>query len=137
MRVRDIFEGGMEPRLRRSRKMHPEMLMEMRHNLSDGPNDPILLLISASLIRDDAPWLYELAMDAYRTIQDGDRARARPAFARFQEGLHLLMRGPFRELFSGDSKLAYFALREAMEFVPNFGDDLIDQAKTGPSRKLK
>lgn len=41
--------------------MHPMMLRELDHLFADGPDDPIGILVLASVFRDDAPWLYELA----------------------------------------------------------------------------
>ena len=48
-----------EPRRRRMRRMSP-MIFEMSHNLRTAPSDPFPLLIFASALRDDVPWLYDL-----------------------------------------------------------------------------
>ena len=40
--------------------------------MSGIPGDPVSILIAASLVREDAPWLYELAMEVYRAVKSGD-----------------------------------------------------------------
>ena len=74
------------PRIRRSprgmARFHPGMLRELEHLIGDGSGNPIGLLMLASPFRDDAPWLYELALDAYRAISSRrrDRRTCGPAF---------------------------------------------------------
>ncbi len=55
-------------RRRRSRRVHPGMLEEMM-GMSD--NSPIGILVFAILVRDDVPWLYEVAMEAFRAVTSG------------------------------------------------------------------
>ncbi len=60
MRFRDIFDDESSWR-RRRRKMRPMVMMEMAHRFGEGRKDPIQIVMLASLLRDDAPWIYELA----------------------------------------------------------------------------
>ena len=48
------------------------MLFEELMMITEEPDNPITILMAASLIRDDMPWLYELAIEAYRTAKSGD-----------------------------------------------------------------
>jgi hypothetical protein len=66
-----LAESGEPLRRRRTRRIHPMMIEEILH-MSGDPSDPVGILVVASLIRDDLPWLYELAMEVYRAAKDGD-----------------------------------------------------------------
>jgi hypothetical protein len=66
-----LAESGEPLRRRRTRRIHPMMIEEILH-MSGDPSDPVGILMVASLIRDDLPWLYELAMEVYRAAKDGD-----------------------------------------------------------------
>jgi hypothetical protein len=69
-RISEIDES---PRSKRHFRMrfHPMMFEEMMH-MSGDPSDPVAILMAASVMRDDAPWLYELAMEVYRACKTGD-----------------------------------------------------------------
>lgn len=57
-------------RRRKMRRIHPGTLEEIMH--MSGPNaGPIGILIFASLVRDDAPLLYEVAIEAFRALTSG------------------------------------------------------------------
>jgi hypothetical protein len=58
-------------RRKRLRRLHPMMFEEVMH-MSGEPGDPVAILMAASMVREDAPWLYELAMEVYRAIKAGD-----------------------------------------------------------------
>lgn len=89
--------GEAYPR-RRPRRIHPMMLDEVMHTSGD-PGDPVGILMAASLIRDEIPWLYELAMEAYRTIKDGKIEKIESEIRRIRRFADFAMRGPlFEEL---------------------------------------
>lgn len=117
-RVRDALEEVPDFRTRRRHKFHPELIMEIRHRIGRGPNDPIQLLILASAFKDDAPWFYELALDVYRLIQSGNRKGASEAFGRFHETAEILRRGPFLETFGRDGKMLHMMLMETLDYLP-------------------
>ncbi len=87
VRFRETLE--MAPDLdyrRRRRRLHPGMfedMIHMTHVMAEGPDDPLVLLLAASLLRDDIPWLYELGVDAYRAASQGTPAEASRAMRRF------------------------------------------------------
>jgi hypothetical protein len=60
------------------------MFRELRHMLGTGAGEPIAILMLASMLRDDAPWLYELGLEAYRAAKSGRRDQARAAMKRFK-----------------------------------------------------
>jgi hypothetical protein len=129
MRVREIGDENPMARRRVRRRVHPEMLFELSHMLQRGPNDPIMLLVSASLIRDDLPWLYELAAEAYRKITTGNKADAPRAIEQYRNALKMVGSGRFLDAFGVSSKETHFFLREALEFIPAFFQDFDDDVE--------
>lgn len=95
MRVRDAMDGDPFLRKRRRMRYHPSMMHELMHRTSEGPRDPIQLLFVASLLKDDAPWIYEIALDAYRELRAGKRTEGQKALRRFLDSLEMLQRSPF------------------------------------------
>jgi len=79
---------------RRRRRFPPHMLHELPHIIGVRPGDPITILIFASLLREDVPWLYELALEAYRAAKSGRREQARAALRRFQRAAEFTLHGP-------------------------------------------
>jgi hypothetical protein len=55
---------------RKIRRFHPGMFEELMH-ITDRGFGLVGILIFASLVRDDAPWLYEVAMEAFRVLTSG------------------------------------------------------------------
>ena len=51
---------------------------------------PINILVFASLIRDDAPWLYEIAIESYRALTSGTQK----AIDQLRKSLKLLRKLP-------------------------------------------
>ena len=61
---------------RKKRRFHPMMIEDMMHMGEMGRDEPLMIVVFASLVRDDAPWLYEIAMEAYRAIISGTQKSA-------------------------------------------------------------
>jgi hypothetical protein len=95
-RFRDIADEG--PRGRRRRRFHPGMLEEMLQRFELSPRDPMRFLILSSVLREDFPWIYELAAAAYRASVSGDPLKAKEAQRRFIAAINALRRGPFLEM---------------------------------------
>jgi hypothetical protein len=130
-RMQDMM--GLRPSIMR-RKMHPEMLIELSQGIGDGPNDPIQLLILASFFREQIPWLYELALEAYRAIRNSDRGTATAAYNRYRDAIKSLRRGPFLEMFGGD-KMTHMMLMDSLEFMPSYDPEDIE-SMLAKGRKL-
>lgn len=125
--VERLAEAGDPMRRRRMRRFHPMMLEELMH-MSGQPGDPVGILMAASLVRDDAPWLYELAMDVYRAAKSGDRRAIEFEAKRLQQFSELTLRGPFTEEFGiyGGKELHIFL----MEF-PRMLDHMLRRTLEG------
>lgn len=136
-RISEMDDSPRPSRMRRMR-FHPMMFEDMMH-MSGEPGDPVGILMAASMMREDAPWLYELAMEVYRTCKTGDPE----SIEREVKRLHRLtnskmMQGPWLREF-GDPESHMFA----MEF-PRMLEHMLrrtldrsgaSEAKEKPSRK--
>lgn len=113
LRVREMSEAPRPSKHRRMMKFHPFMMHELGSMLGEKPGDPIALLVMASAFREDLPWLYELALDAYRAMRGGNPKAAEEAMRRFHRAASMVERGPFpAEAFGIDPRAIHMMLRE-------------------------
>ena len=117
-RIREVEDAGRSPfgRSRRYRRMHPMMFRDFHHMVGERPDDPIMILVVASMFRDDLPWLYELGADAYRAIR-ARRPDATTALHRFRRAARNLVGGPFVEEFGMDPMMMDVTLHELDRFT--------------------
>ena len=94
------------------RRFHPMMFEELMH-MSGEPGDPVAILMVASMVRDDMPWLYELAMEVYRAVKSENNEAIEREMKRLSRFSEVMMRGPFMEEFGFVSKESHMF---AMEF---------------------
>lgn len=78
-----LAESGDPFRRRKMRRFHPMMFEDLMH-MSGDSTDPVGILMAASVVREDAPWLYELAMEVYRAVKSGDAAAIEQEIMRLQ-----------------------------------------------------
>jgi len=123
-RFRDIenavAQEGPRSRNRRFRHLHPRMLDEMSHTMSEDGDPSVSLLIFAGLLRDDFPWLYEILIEAYREIRSGDQKSAQRSIERLRQVLKRLGREPFMEAFVGSSKESHILMMEVPMMLDHF-----------------
>lgn len=134
-RAKDNFD---EPRPNKKRRFYePKMAFEMSQMLSDGPGDPVYVLVAASFFKEDAPWLYELGMNAYRLAESGEAKKFRAAKQRFMRGMELITHGPFRSSeMHPELKMAHMLVRDMMhmmdhEFEPDRSGESSARRKLG------
>lgn len=85
--------------------------------MGSSPHDPLRILIAASFLKEEIPWFYELALDAYRqTVNRTPRAKA--ARKRMFSAVKMLRRGPWLEML--DSKDLYIMFRELERYFDEF-----------------
>ena len=87
------------------------MIEDMLHMVGD-PGDPVAILMAASMIRDDVPWLYELAMEVYRAAKSEDPAAIKQEVMRLRRFSEFVMRGPFMEELGNGSEEIYMFCKE-------------------------
>jgi hypothetical protein len=131
MRFRDIFEDDSLKRRKKSRR-YSSMMLDMAERIGDGPEDPTRLLFISSLFRDDLPWLYEMTLEAYRSLKSGQPEEALRAQRKLCEVVELLARGPFIEECGLDHRLVRL-LHEVMAMLerPSFNNGKSDSAANG------
>ncbi len=113
-KLRDVAEITLNLRSPRHRRFgrvmhHPMMMADM---MGAKPGDPVMLLMFASFCRDEVPWLYELAMDAYRAARAGNRAEAKETLQRLRRASKFMMEGPFMEELGADPRMLHMLLRD-------------------------
>lgn len=127
-----LGESGEPFRRKRLRRLHPRMFDEMLHMAGD-PSDPVSILMAASMIREDVPWLYELAMEVYRAVKSGEPAAIEQEMHRLRRFSEFVMHGAFmEEMGFGDRETHMFL----MEF-PHILERLLERSlhdKKAPAR---
>jgi hypothetical protein len=112
-RLQGQLYENLGPRIRKRRRMHPMMLMDMMRQAGDEPEDRALgWLMVISNFRDEAPWLYEVGLDLYHALKRGDDVRISQAIERFDRTLHRARRGPAAEIMmdSPEMEMAFHEL---------------------------
>ncbi|MDO8586007.1 MAG: toll/interleukin-1 receptor domain-containing protein [Armatimonadota bacterium] len=109
-----LADGAGLLRGRRSRRFDPMMMEKMIEMMSGDSRDPYLgILIMASLVRDDIPWVYELGLEAYRASKGSRKSAAREALMRFRHAIEMMTHGPFFEEFMmRSSKEGHMMMRD-------------------------
>jgi hypothetical protein len=85
---------------KRLRRFHPKMLDEFMFGVGESP-DPIIILVVASLVKDDMPWLYEIATEIYRAAKDGNGELVQSELKRMVRLSETIIRGPMMDLSPG------------------------------------
>ncbi|MCA3287719.1 MAG: toll/interleukin-1 receptor domain-containing protein [Roseomonas sp.] len=120
MRVRDAMDGDTPVRTRRHPQVRPDFMHKGLSLMVDGPGDPIIILFVASLVRDEMPWFYELAVDTYRALSGPRPSNGRNAFRRFQKAWEFLERaGPSENIYNW--KMVHMLMREFFNFYEIVG----------------
>ncbi|MBI4717010.1 MAG: toll/interleukin-1 receptor domain-containing protein [Planctomycetes bacterium] len=133
-RLRELSDGGpMLPRRRRMR-IRPMMCMDMMRMLRRGSHDPIRLVMLASVFREEMPWLYELAMEAYRATKAGLPEEALRARRDFRGALESCMYGPAVEEMGLDPEIHGMLLHELERWAPT-EEPPEQESKERPKRK--
>jgi hypothetical protein len=112
-KFRELAEDGPRTMRHRSKRFHPMMLHDLNKMLGVKRDDPITLLVVASMFRDDMPWMYELGMEAYRLTKNGATDEAIAARRQFQKAADAMRHSPLgSEEFGFDSRMLNMMLRD-------------------------
>jgi len=120
---------------RRRPMLHPSLLDEMMMIMGRKPGDPLFLLMASSMVRDEAPWLYEICMETYRQASGGGD-KARRALHDFFRTIDSIMDSPLRELF-GESKELYHTVRMIEHYSMVQQQGLFDESPPKSNRIRK
>lgn len=122
-----LLEFREPSRRRRLRHFHPMMLDEMMHT-----GDPVGILIAASFVRDDVPWLYEIALEIYRAVKYGDMEFLQREMKHLQNISEFSMRGPLFEDFTGGDKDVYIFCKEFPRMLEHMLHRILNEKKVPP-----
>jgi len=132
-----LNEGGPEPvRRRKLRRFSPMMFDEMMHMMGH-PGDPVGILMAASLIKEDAPWMYELAMEVYRAVKSGDPASIKAEMERLHRFVEFTMRGPFMEEFGMGDRETHMLCMEFPRMLEHMLDRSLHDERVRGRRRIK
>lgn len=140
-RISEVMEMVASSRMRGSRRfgrMHPMMVHEISMMIGEGPGDPTPILVFASMFRDELPWLYELGMDAYKSVKAGSSSEASSAVLRFRRVMRvigLLRKGQFAEELGVDPRMLDMLIHEFERFYPAAERDDPPPTKRTPRRE--
>jgi hypothetical protein len=116
---------------RKGRHFHPMMVEDMMH--MECGDDPIGMLLAASMVRDEMPWLYEIILETYRAIESGDAPEAERQIKRLHRLRETLMHGPFMEDFGG--KDMHMFMMEFPHMIDHMAHRYLDNKKATRQRK--
>ena len=135
--ARRVSETGDPDRQRRVRRIHPMMLEELMH-MSKEPGDPVAILLAASYVREDLPWLYELAMEVYRAVKSGNAEAMEREVENLGRFFEFARRGPAMEEFGlGDPETHMFAMEFPRMLEQVLARALKIRVSHGPRRQSK
>lgn len=116
MRFRDVIEDDSAFKRRRRLKYNPMMIVEMSNRYFDGPSDPIQILLVSSFFKEELPWLYEIGLEAYRSIKSGSEVDAIRARRKFLEMIEMVMKSPILEELGADRRTIHL-LHDTVSFL--------------------
>ncbi len=121
---------------RKRRRFHPGMLEELAESISRRRQDPIGILVIASVLRDEFPWLYELGMEVYRRSKEKNAKAAGEALEDFRIAAKYTLHGPFSKE-APRSKEHYYFLEEIPFLLERYTRALELAPPRRPARKKK
>lgn len=133
-RVAERLSDDHDPRRRPVRRFHPMMFEDLMH-MSAEPGDPVAILMAASFVRDDMPWLYELAMEVYRAVKSGNAESIEREVMRLRRLSEIVHRRPFMEMLGYDDKQLYVTAVEFPRMLERLLFRTLEMRR--PSRKPK
>ncbi len=128
-------------RLRQKRfRMFVPAIDKISHMLSRRSNDPIGILLIASFVREDFPWLYEIGMEAYRTAKLGKPEVTQEALETFGDAAEVALRGSFMKEFGLQSDEARMVLMDLPALIDHYKHQILEKEitkKLHPRSRLK
>jgi len=136
-RVAERLAASVDPfRRRPMRRLHPMMFEDLMH-MSGDPGDPVAILMAASVVRDDMPWLYELAMEVYRAVKAENNEAIEREMKRLRRFSRVMMHLPFMEEFGGGSKESHMFAMEFPRVLEHILTRTLEMRKARSPRRRK
>lgn len=116
-RIERRLDPEYAPNNKRRRKISPHMMFEVMHIMGRDMPDGMHLVILTNQLRDDFPWLYEMATEVYRKLGSRDIG-AIDALGAFERMIHLTMEHPiFRDIYRSKDKERSFEFEETISLL--------------------
>ena len=96
------------------------MMVEELLHISEDVGDPVGILMAASLVREDLPWLYELAMEVYRSVKRGDPEVIEGELRRLHYFSERTAHGPLMEEFGFGGRESHMLAIEFPKMLEHF-----------------
>ena len=116
-----IAEAVDSPRRRKMRRFHPRMFDEFLM-MSDESDSPVGILMVFSMVRDDAPWLYELGREFYEAVRGGNRRKIEKSHHELRQVLKMTMHHPIMEEMMMGSKSDHMFMMEMPRMIDRYMD---------------
>jgi hypothetical protein len=123
-------------RRRRMRRLHPMMFEELM-DMSGESGDPVAILMAASMVREEMPWLYELAMEVYRAVKLENNDAIEREMRRLRRFSEAMMHGPFMEEFGFGNKESHMFATEFPRMLEHILMRTLDTRKAHSARRRK
>jgi hypothetical protein len=131
-----LAETGESYKRRRMRRVDPMMIAHMM-DIAAEHNDPFGILMAASAIRDEVPWLYELIMEVYRTVQSGDATVVEHELKKLHQSSEYWEHSPFMEELGIGGRDARMYTREIPRMLESFLHRTLQVKKARPRQRLR
>jgi hypothetical protein len=118
---RDLSDRvGHQGRGRKRRRLHPRTFDEIFHlaNVEGDPSTAWLML--SSLLRDEAPWLAEPAMEVYRASRSGSLPMLREAREHFQKVLRMVRHSRLVFMETPEDEETFFVIRHLPDILEHY-----------------
>ncbi len=103
-------------------KFDPYMLRKMARILPKS-GSPVGILVLLGLFRDEAPWLYEIGIEAYRRAREGDIIGVREAIKDMRQLSELVMESPIGMEMMGNKDI-YILFKELPMLLEEFSHSI-------------
>lgn len=126
------IEHRIDPNFRRrKRRFHPMMFEEFLH-MGNESKDPLLgFLMMVSMFKDDIPWLYEVGLEAYRSLKSAKTpAQRKHAIIDFDKAINMTVHPMMRE-YMDKSDDSYYMVKEIGHLSRHFLERFIDNTGDG------
>lgn len=134
-RVRTVAKRGS---FKRMRHLHPMMFEELLFHpaLRKAPHGAATAwLLFLSALKDDLPWLYEIGLELYRALRNGDLKSISEAKTEFILVMDFATHGPFfHEMMRPEDEEIFFMIRHLPEMVDRFIENLSPSIKRNRPR---
>jgi hypothetical protein len=113
------IEKRVDPsRRRKYGRLHPKMIHELLYLSKEFGDSSVGLLVAVSYLREQAPWMYEIGVEAYRAIQDGDTKKIEKAYNNFRAAIEVTRHFSRYDKFEDEE--TYFMMREIPMLMEEF-----------------